>query len=150
MSDDRRQPAVATSPRPGRPGEHGGFDLSAWLDLDRRVNDLSPGTPPDDSVATTTSTTPDSTGQGFGFADWLATGDGDLELLEASDPVPELQDSATHGSSRGPYGIPADYRTDVHPTLVATVALFLTAATLAVLTVGGVLPPLGPASGLPA
>lgn len=148
MSDDRRQPAVATSPRSGRPEEYGGFDLSEWLDVDRRVDDSSPEMIQDDSVQTAT-TTPDTTDQEFGFADWLAAGDGDVDPLENPEADPELQASATDDSAPGPSGIPADYRADVHPTLVATVALFLTAATLAVLSVGGVLPPLGPASGLP-
>lgn len=151
MSDDHRQPGVATPPRSGRPEEVGGFDLSEWLDVDRRVDDSSLETAADGSVATATTTPSDTTERGFGFADWLAAGDRALELREApadGDGSPASQ------SGESPAVPPPDvgsiYRPEIHPTMVATVALFLTAAVLAVLTVGGVLPPLGPVTGLPA
>lgn len=135
---------------PGAAADNDGFDLSEWLAVDR-VGGASPDETARAMVVDGTDTgTPDPTYKGFAFADWIAAGDGDLQLPEVSGAVGRVPARSSDDRPAVPYAIPQSYRPAVHPPLAATVALFLTAATLAVLTVGGVLPPLGPASGLPA
>lgn len=140
-----RGAADTRSTRAGRPDEFDGFDLTKWLAVDTSV-----GSPAEAVPDETASRTLHTSSEGFGFADWLAAGDRALELREA----PASGDgSPTSQSDELPAvlpGVGSNDRPEIHPTMVATVALFLAAATLAVLTVGGVLPPLGPVTGLPA
>lgn len=132
--------------RYARPDEDGGFDLLEWLDVDPTDGGAHAVTDPGE----TTDRAVDSGDHGFGFTDWLTSGEGDLAVLEGSG----TRDGPPASRSDGLWGLPAGFGAsdppEVRPPMVAMLALFLTAATLAVLTVGGVLPPLGPVTGLPA
>lgn len=127
-----------------------GFDLSTWLEVGTGAG----GTADVTATATVgegTDTGPrDSTHEGFAFAAWIADGEGELQLSGPSEVDVRVPGGSTDDPPAVPYAIPQAYRPAVHPPLAATLALFFTAAALAVLTVGGVIPPLGPATGLPA
>lgn len=132
----------------------GGFDLSAWLQDHPSADAAAPREESDGertespAVPTTGGTDPD----GFRFADWLDAGaDGSFEIgAEDGDAsTPDGSASTPDGSSRDLNRPAAIRRPDLHPVMAATLALFVTAAALTVLTVGGVLPPLGPATGFP-
>lgn len=130
-----------------RRDEHAGFVLSEWLNDDGQ-DDASSAR--DGSVETRStaaaSTTADASYEGFDIADRLADG---LDRADGVDSVPRTPASTSDGASRGWIGLSGRHRPDIHPVMLATLAMFVTAATLTVLTVGGVLPPLGPATGLP-
>lgn len=141
--DDRA--AVATPPSPATTrDDQGGFDLAAWLDLDQPVRASASETP----AVSGTAPNDGDTYEGFAFAAWLADGDTG-PWPSAVTEVDGLPAGPVDDASRGLYGVPPDRSPDVHPMRLATASLFVTAATLTVLTVGGVLPPLGPTAGMP-
>lgn len=102
-----------------------------------------------DGATPSASASPDAN-DGFDLGDWLAAGDDGSGSPDAPEIRDDLAATPDEGTSRGLYGIPTERRPDVRPVRVATVSLFVTAATLTALTAGGVLPPLGPAVGMPA
>lgn len=127
-----------------------GFDLSAWLEVDSGAGATADVTAPATAGDGTDTGPRDATHDGFAMTEWIADGEGGLQLPEPYEVDGRVPGGATDGPPAVPYALPQAYRPAVHPTLGATIALFFTAASLAVLTVGGVLPPLGPATGLPA
>lgn len=133
-----------------RAAEGDGFDLSAWLEVDPGAGATADVTVPATAGDGTDTRRRDSTHEGFAFAEWIADGEGELQLSDPTGVDGRVPGGSIDDPSAVTYAVPPAYRPAVHPTLAATLALFFAAATLAVLTVGGVLPPLGPATGLPA
>jgi hypothetical protein len=84
---------------------------------------------------------------GFVFGEWLATGETDIEPLapEASEATTAEEPWAT-AEPAAPTASGLVF--DVHPVKAATIALFVAVAALAVLSMTGLLPTLGPAGGL--
>jgi hypothetical protein len=83
---------------------------------------------------------------GFVFGEWLATGETDIEPLapEASEATTAEEPWAAEPAAPTASGLVFD----VHPVKAATIALFVAVAALAVLSMTGLLPTLGPAGGL--
>lgn len=125
-----------------------GFDLSAWLQDHRSASTAAPREESDaeDAASAPELATGGADPDGFRFADWLDAGDdssfeNDAEVGAVSTPKSSSRDRNRPAAIRRP---------EMHPVMAATLALFVTVAALTALTVGGVLPPLGPATGFPA
>lgn len=84
---------------------------------------------------------------GFVFGEWLATGETDIEPLAVGES--EATTAEEPWATEEPAAPTASGLVfDVHPVKAATIALFVAVAALAVLSMTGLLPTLGPAGGL--
>lgn len=125
-----------------------GFEFGAWLGSGRNAETE---TLLGDSQATEDETTESRTTDAeaddeFHFDDWLASGSDDFEPVDLSSEDTETTSAAQTASTAEQPTL--SLSTDIHPMRAATFALFFAVVALAVLSVIGYLPALGPASGL--
>jgi hypothetical protein len=134
-NDDFAAGTVTEADVEADPEEFGGFVFSEWLESE----ELDVGTP--------TPSAPEPTAEAayreFEFIEWLESGDSGFEPISISeDPTEPVEPTTPRPTTGSRLGI------EPHPAKAATYALFLAVLTLAVLSVVGYAPILGPATGL--